>query len=88
MVRNKVKREPEYIEDVEIIDAGAEGMSVAKPEGRVVFIPFGVPGDVVDIEVYKRRPDMEAMPMGPVTSTSWRCITQSAMPLSISTVIR
>ena len=39
MVRSKIKREPEYIEDVEIIDAGAEGMSVAKPEGRVVFIP-------------------------------------------------
>ena len=43
------------MEDVEIIDAGSEGMSVAKPEGRVVFIPFGVPGDVVDIEVYKRK---------------------------------
>ena len=55
MARQKVKREPEYIENVEIIDAGAEGMSVAKPEGRVVFIPFGVPGDVVDIEVYKRK---------------------------------
>jgi tRNA/tmRNA/rRNA uracil-C5-methylase (TrmA/RlmC/RlmD family) len=55
MARQKVKREPEYLEDVEIIDAGAEGMSVAKPEGRVVFIPFGVPGDVVDIEVYKRK---------------------------------
>ena len=55
MARNKAKREPEYIEDVEIVDAGSEGMSVAKPEGRVVFIPFGVPGDVVDIEVYKRK---------------------------------
>ena len=47
MARNKIKREPEFIENVEIIDAGSEGMSVAKPEGRVVFIPFGVPGDVV-----------------------------------------
>ena len=55
MVRNKIKREPEFIENVEIIDAGSEGMSVAKPEGRVVFIPFGVPSDVVDIEVYKRK---------------------------------
>ena len=41
--------------DVEIIDAGSEGMSVAKPEGRVIFIPFGVPGDVVDIEVFKKK---------------------------------
>ena len=51
----KKKKAPEYIEDVVIVDAGSEGMSVAKPEGRVVFIPFGVPGDVVDIEVFKKK---------------------------------
>ena len=51
----KKKKAPEYLEDVLIVDAGSEGMSVAKPEGRVVFIPFGVPGDVVDIEVYKKK---------------------------------
>ena len=43
------------MENVEIVDAGSEGMSVAKPEGRVIFIPFGVPGDVVDIEVFKKK---------------------------------
>jgi 23S rRNA (uracil1939-C5)-methyltransferase len=51
----KQKKQPEYLEDVEIVDAGSEGMSVAKPEGRVIFIPFGVPGDVVDIEVFKKK---------------------------------
>ena len=51
----KQKKQPEYLQDVEIVDAGSEGMSVAKPEGRVVFIPFGVPGDVVDIEVFKKK---------------------------------
>ena len=51
----KKRREPEYLENVEIVDAGSEGMSVAKPEGRVIFIPFGVPGDVVDIEVFKKK---------------------------------
>lgn len=30
-------------------------MSVAKPDNRVVFIPFGVPGDIVDVEVYKKK---------------------------------
>ena len=55
MTRQKVKRESEYLENVEIVDAGSEGKSVAKPEGRVIFIPFGVPGDVVDIEVFKRK---------------------------------
>ena len=43
------------MQDVEIVDAGSEGMSVAKPEGRVIFIPFGVPGDVVNIEVFKKK---------------------------------
>ena len=51
----KKRKAPEYLEDVLIVDAGSEGMSVAKPEGRVVFIPFGVPGDIVDIEVYKKK---------------------------------
>ena len=54
-MREKKKKEPEFLTDVEIVDAGAEGMSVAKPEGRVVFIPFGVPGDIVDIQVFKRK---------------------------------
>lgn len=60
MRRNKIKREPEYIEDVLIVDAGSEGMSVAKPEGRVVFVPFGVPDDVVDLEVRKKRKILKA----------------------------
>ena len=51
----KNKKQPEYIQDVEIVDAGSEGKSVAKPEGRVIFIPYGVPGDVVDIEVFKKK---------------------------------
>ena len=51
----KKRREPEYLQDVEIVDAGSEGMSVAKPEGRVIFIPFGVPGDVVNLEVFKKK---------------------------------
>ena len=51
----KKRREPEYLQDVLIVDAGSEGMSVAKPEGRVIFIPFGVPGDVVDLEVFKKK---------------------------------
>lgn len=55
MRNNKKKKEPEFLEDVLIVDAGSEGMSVAKPEGRVIFIPFGVPGDVVDIEVFKKK---------------------------------
>lgn len=50
-----MKKTPEIIENVEIIDAGAEGVSIAKPDEKVVFIPFGAPGDVVDLQVYKKK---------------------------------
>lgn len=43
-------------ENVEVLDAGAKGVSVAKaPDGKVIFIPNVVPGDVVDIQTVKKR---------------------------------
>lgn len=42
-------------EQVLITDAGAEGKAVARVNDRVVFVPFAVPGDVVDIKVTKQR---------------------------------
>jgi 23S rRNA (uracil1939-C5)-methyltransferase len=50
--RNK---ELPLLEQVEIIDAGAEGMAVARVDGLVIFVPFVVPGDVVDIQLYKKK---------------------------------
>jgi 23S rRNA (uracil1939-C5)-methyltransferase len=42
--------------NIEVIDAGAKGKTVAKaPDGRVIFLPNAVPGDVVDIQTYKKR---------------------------------
>ncbi len=41
---------------IKILDAGAKGVSVAKaPDGKVVFIPNVVPGDVVDVQTFKKR---------------------------------
>ena len=48
-------KQPQFINNVEIIDAGSEGMSIAKPEEKVVFIPFGAPGDIVDSQVFKKK---------------------------------
>lgn len=48
-------RELPLLERVEIADAGAEGMAVAKVDGLVVFVPFVVPGDIVDIQLYKKK---------------------------------
>lgn len=43
------------LKNVDIIDAGAEGKAVARVDDRVVFVPFAAPGDVVDVQVIKRR---------------------------------
>lgn len=51
-------------EKVEIIDAGAEGKAVAKPDGKVVFVTGAVPGDVADLQVVKRKRNyLEAKPV-------------------------
>ncbi|GAA3582604.1 23S rRNA (uracil(1939)-C(5))-methyltransferase RlmD [Snuella lapsa] len=42
--------------NVEVIDAGAKGKTVAKaPDGKVIFLPNAVPGDVVDVQTFKKR---------------------------------
>ena len=48
-------RELPLLEQVTISDAGAEGMAIAKVDGLVIFVPFVVPGDVVDIQLYKKK---------------------------------
>ena len=50
------KNERIVFENIEILDAGAKGVSVAKaPDGKVIFVPNVVPGDVVDIQTTKKR---------------------------------
>lgn len=43
------------LQNVEIMDAGAEGKAVARVEGVVVFTTNVIPGDIVDIQVTKKR---------------------------------
>ena len=43
-------------DQIQVLDAGAKGVSVAKaPDGKVIFIPNVVPGDVVDVQTFKKR---------------------------------
>ena len=50
------RRSKPFFENLEVLDAGAKGKAVAKaPDGRVVFINNAVPGDVVDVQTYKKR---------------------------------
>ncbi len=43
------------LENVEILDAGSEGKAVARVNDMVVFVPFVVPGDVIDIKVIRKK---------------------------------
>lgn len=43
------------LNDVEIVDTSAEGKSVAKHEGLVIFCEGGVPGDIVDLNIYRKK---------------------------------
>lgn len=53
-MRRKDKELP-LLENLTIIDAGAEGKAVARTDNRVVFVPFAAPGDVLDVQVTLRK---------------------------------
>ena len=50
------KKKSYIFENIEVIDAGARGKTIAKaPDGRVIFLTNTVPGDIVDIQTGKKR---------------------------------
>lgn len=49
------KKELPQIENVKIIDIAAEGKAIAKVDDLVVFIPYVVPGDVVDLQITRKK---------------------------------
>jgi len=42
-------------ENIEIIDAGSEGMAIGKIDQKVIFVPFVVPGDIIDVQVTRKK---------------------------------
>jgi len=44
-----------FFEDITIIDIAEEGKGVAKSDDFVIFVDKGVPGDIADVEVYRRK---------------------------------
>lgn len=61
MARNKKKPLP-LLENVTIAACAAEGKALARVDDKVVFVPFVVPGDVVDLQVKKKKKSyMEAV---------------------------
>lgn len=51
----KKKKELPLIENVEITDIAAEGKAIAKVNDLVVFIPYVVPGDVIDLQLTRKK---------------------------------
>ncbi|MCD8496248.1 MAG: TRAM domain-containing protein, partial [Bacteroides graminisolvens] len=49
------KKELPFLEKVTIKDVAAEGKAIAKIDDLVVFVPFVVPGDVVDLQVKRKK---------------------------------
>jgi 23S rRNA (uracil1939-C5)-methyltransferase len=49
------KKELPLIENVEIVDIAAEGKAIAKIEDMVVFIPYVVPGDIIDLQITRKK---------------------------------
>lgn len=51
---NKVKKNI-FVENAEIVDISSEGKSVAKVDGMVIFVDGGVPGDIADIMITRKK---------------------------------
>ena len=49
------RKELPLLKDIEITDVAAEGQSLARIEDLVVFIPYGAPGDIVDVKIDRKK---------------------------------
>jgi 23S rRNA (uracil1939-C5)-methyltransferase len=50
------KNKPQIIvEDVPVVDIADDGRAVGKSGEWVIFLPHAVPGDVVDVQIFKKR---------------------------------
>ncbi|MBR1652769.1 MAG: 23S rRNA (uracil(1939)-C(5))-methyltransferase RlmD [Alloprevotella sp.] len=52
---SRKKKPLPLLEQIEITGLAAEGKAIARVEGRVVFVPYCVPGDIVDLQVTRKK---------------------------------
>ena len=52
---SRKRKELPLLENVEITDVAAEGKSLVRVDDLVVFVPFVVPGDVVDLQLTRKK---------------------------------
>lgn len=51
----RTRKQLPILEEVTITDVAAEGKSIARVNDMVVFIPYGAPGDVVNVKLDKKK---------------------------------
>lgn len=70
----KKKKNLPLLKNVSITDVAAEGKALARVDDCVVFVPFVVPGDVVDLQVVRKKHNyMEAVPVAYHAYSELRC---------------
>ena len=55
MTMSRKKKELPLLEKVLITDVAAEGKAIARVNDLVVFVPYVVPGDVVDLQLRRKK---------------------------------
>lgn len=51
----KVSADKKFLQNIEVIDIAEEGKGVGKSDDLVIFIDKAVPGDIVDVELVRRK---------------------------------
>ncbi|WP_293912979.1 MULTISPECIES: 23S rRNA (uracil(1939)-C(5))-methyltransferase RlmD [unclassified Sphingobacterium] len=54
-MRRRIPQEKKFISDIAVIDIAEEGKGVGKTDELVLFIDKAIPGDVVDVELVKKK---------------------------------
>ena len=49
------KKRQQFYENIELLAGGGEGHAIAKVDGKVIFVKYGAPGDLVDIKIIGRK---------------------------------
>ncbi|MGK9117322.1 23S rRNA (uracil(1939)-C(5))-methyltransferase RlmD [Olivibacter jilunii] len=54
-MKKKIPQDKKLLENIEVIDIAEEGKGVGKTDDLVIFIEKAIPGDVVDVELIRKK---------------------------------
>lgn len=49
------KKSLPFFENIEITDLAAEGNAIARIENKVLFVPQAIPGDIIDVQITRKK---------------------------------